>query len=88
MDKQSLYLLIALSPLVGSAIAGLFGWAIGRRPAHVITILGVAVSCAGSFMVLNDLLELREPLGVKLAVGFGEELLLRHHGLPQVRVSL
>ena len=56
MDKQSLYLLIALSPLVGSAIAGLFGWAIGRRPAHVITILGVAVSCAGSFMVLNDLL--------------------------------
>ncbi|RQO66747.1 NADH-quinone oxidoreductase subunit L [Aquitalea sp. FJL05] len=52
MDMKSLYLLIALSPLVGSIIAGLFGWAIGRRASHVVTILGVAVSAALSFKVL------------------------------------
>ena len=53
---KSLYLLIALAPLVGSAIAGLFGWAIGRVAAHVVTILGVAVSAVGAVVVLNGLL--------------------------------
>ncbi|WP_293765575.1 NADH-quinone oxidoreductase subunit L [uncultured Aquitalea sp.] len=52
MDMKSLYLLIALSPLVGSIIAGLFGWAIGRRASHVVTILGVGVSAALSLKVL------------------------------------
>ncbi|MGO3859533.1 NADH-quinone oxidoreductase subunit L [Neisseriaceae bacterium CLB008] len=52
MDKMSLYLLIALAPLVGSLIAGLFGWLIGRTGAHVITILGVAVSAVLSAYVL------------------------------------
>ncbi|HJV06895.1 MAG TPA: NADH-quinone oxidoreductase subunit L [Chromobacteriaceae bacterium] len=52
MDMKSLYLLIALAPLAGSLIAGLFGWAIGRRPAHVVTILGVAVSAVLSLKVL------------------------------------
>jgi NADH-quinone oxidoreductase subunit L len=56
MDMMSLYLLIALSPLVGSIIAGLFGWAIGRRAAHVVTILGVAVSAALSLKVLHAFL--------------------------------
>lgn len=57
MDTKSLYLLIALSPLVGSMIAGLFGWAIGRRAAHVVTILGVAVSAVLSIGVLKDFLD-------------------------------
>jgi len=52
MDMKSLYLLIALAPLAGSIIAGLFGWAIGRRAAHVVTITGVAVSAALSIKVL------------------------------------
>ncbi|AXK39401.1 NADH-quinone oxidoreductase subunit L [Crenobacter cavernae] len=56
MDMKSLYLLIALSPLAGSLIAGLFGWAIGRRAAHVVTILGVAVSAALSLKVLAGFL--------------------------------
>ena len=57
MDMKSLYLLIALSPLVGSVIAGLFGWAIGRRAAHVVTILGVAVSAVLSIGVLKGFLD-------------------------------
>lgn len=57
MDMKSLYLLIALSPLVGSIIAGLFGWAIGRRAAHVVTILGVAVSAVLSIGVLKGFLD-------------------------------
>ena len=49
---KSLYLLIALAPLAGSIIAGLFGWAIGRRAAHCVTIAGVAISAALSIKVL------------------------------------
>ncbi|GAB3243454.1 NADH-quinone oxidoreductase subunit L [Chitinimonas naiadis] len=54
MDKPTLYLLIALFPLFGAIIAGLFGRAIGRAGAHWVTILGVAASCAGAFYVLFD----------------------------------
>ncbi|GGY14370.1 NADH-quinone oxidoreductase subunit L [Paludibacterium paludis] len=56
MDMKSLYLLIALAPLAGAIIAGLFGWAIGRRAAHVVTIAGVAVSAALSLKVLMGFL--------------------------------
>ena len=54
-------LAIPLAPLVGSAIAGLFGTKffgnlIGRAAAHTATILGVAIACVLSFMVLNDVL--------------------------------
>lgn len=56
MDMKSLYLLIALAPLAGSAVAGLGGWAIGRRAAHVVTILGVLISAIGSIYNLNYLL--------------------------------
>ena len=38
------YLAIPLAPLVGSAIAGLFGRVIGRAGAHWVTIIGVAIS--------------------------------------------
>jgi NADH-quinone oxidoreductase subunit L len=59
MDSSQLstqyLLIIALAPLVGAAIAGLFGKQIGRSGAHAITILGVAVSCALSCQVLFQL---------------------------------
>jgi len=54
-------LAIPLAPLIGSAIAGLFGTKffgnlIGRATAHTVTILGVAIACVLSFMVLNDVM--------------------------------
>ena len=49
---QSIYLTIALAPLVAAIIAGLFGRTIGRSGAHSITILGVGLSCALSVYVL------------------------------------
>ena len=39
MTMQALYLIVPLAPLVGAIVAGLFGWAIGRRGAHWVTIL-------------------------------------------------
>ena len=53
---QKLYLVIPLAPLVGAVIAGLFGWAIGRRAAHWITILGMVVCTAGAILVFQDVL--------------------------------
>ncbi len=55
MLSQNILLIIALSPLLGAIIAGLFGRAIGRAGAHWVTILGVAVSCALSGQVLWQL---------------------------------
>ncbi len=52
--SQNLLLTIALAPLAGSLVAGLAGKAVGRRGAHIVTILGVLISTIGSFMVLND----------------------------------
>ena len=54
-------LAIPLAPLLGSAIAGLFGTKffgnlIGRTASHTVTILGVAIACLLSFMVLNDVM--------------------------------
>ena len=56
-----LLLAIPLAPLVGATIAGLFGTKffgnlIGRAAAHTASILGVAIACVLSFMVLNDVL--------------------------------
>ena len=53
---MSIYLIIALSPLVGAILAGLFGWLIGRKGAHIVTILGVAISAVLSIQVLCDFL--------------------------------
>jgi len=50
---QSIYLTIALAPLVAAIIAGLFGRSIGRIGAHSITIAGVALSCGLSIYVLS-----------------------------------
>ena len=52
MNDMTLYLIIALVPLAGSLIAGLFGNKIGRAGAHTVTILGVAVSAVLSAYVL------------------------------------
>jgi NADH-quinone oxidoreductase subunit L len=52
--SQNLLLTIALAPLVGAIVAGFFGKTIGRRGAHVVTILGVLVSFIGSAMVLKQ----------------------------------
>jgi NADH-quinone oxidoreductase subunit L len=51
--SQNLLLTVALAPLAGAVIAGFFGKAIGRRGAHVVTILGVLVSFIASLVVLK-----------------------------------
>jgi len=62
MQSTHLYLLIALAPLAGAILAGLFGTGflgrcVGRRGAHAITIAGVAVACVGSVIVLLQALD-------------------------------
>ena len=54
MSMQSLYLTVPLAPLAGAVVAGLFGKAIGRSGAHVVTILGVLVSFVVSLLVFQD----------------------------------
>ncbi|WP_037585698.1 NADH-quinone oxidoreductase subunit L [Stenoxybacter acetivorans] len=49
---MSVYLTIALAPLFGSLLAGLFGKYIGRTGAHSVTILSVSVSTVLSAWVL------------------------------------
>src|SRR6188768_2288203 len=51
----TILLIIALAPLLGAIVAGLFGKQIGRAGAHWVTILGVAVSCVLSFYVLYQM---------------------------------
>jgi NADH-quinone oxidoreductase subunit L len=53
---KALYLIVALAPLFGAAVAGLFGRVIGRAGAHWATILSVLVSFAGSIFVFVDVL--------------------------------
>lgn len=54
--NENLLLAIPLAPLAGSLIAGLFGNAVGRKGAHRVTILGVAVSFILSAMVFFQVL--------------------------------
>jgi len=54
MDIKSLALVAALSPLAGSAVAGLFCRVIPRFVAHSVTILGVAVSFIASVLVFQQ----------------------------------
>ncbi|AJY41564.1 NADH-quinone oxidoreductase subunit L [Burkholderia humptydooensis] len=55
--NENLLLAIALAPLAGSLIAGLFGNAVGRKGAHRVTILGVAVSFVLSALVFFQVLD-------------------------------
>ncbi len=56
MEMQKLYLLVPLAPLFGALIAGLFCRLIPRWLAHTVTIAGVAVACAASFIIFQDVL--------------------------------
>jgi NADH-quinone oxidoreductase subunit L len=53
-DMEILYLVVALAPLAGSIIAGLFGWAIGRRASHWVTIVGMLICTAAAAVVFWD----------------------------------
>src|SRR5580765_3003369 len=53
--NSTILLVIALAPLFGAIVAGLFRNQIGRIGAHSVTITGVALSCALSFYVLYQL---------------------------------
>ena len=75
-----LYLLVPLAPLVGAIVAGLFGRAVGRSGAHIVTIAGVTVSLVASLVVLFDVLAgntfngavytWAEVAGLKFEIGF------------------
>ncbi|MBD3670953.1 MAG: NADH-quinone oxidoreductase subunit L [Gammaproteobacteria bacterium] len=79
---KDIYLLIVLAPLLGSAIAGLFGKYIGRSGAHWVTIIGVATSTILSLIVFKDIVIDGAPVfnetiytwmvvdGVRFEVGF------------------
>ncbi|MEK6592322.1 MAG: NADH-quinone oxidoreductase subunit L [Pseudomonadota bacterium] len=54
---QKLYLLVPLAPLYGAVIAGLFGWAIGRRAAHWVTIIGMVICTLASGVVFYDVMQ-------------------------------
>ena len=50
--STTILLTIALAPLIGCVLAGFLARFLGRAGSHTVTILGVAVSCVLSFMVL------------------------------------
>lgn len=54
---QKVYLLVPLAPLLGSLIAGLFGWLIGRTWSHRVTIGLMIVSFVASVVVFVDVLQ-------------------------------
>ncbi|TCT03806.1 NADH-quinone oxidoreductase subunit L [Paralcaligenes ureilyticus] len=61
MNSPSLYLLIALAPLAGALLAGLFGTGfcgrqVGRAASHTVAIAGVLISFIGSIIVLYQVL--------------------------------
>jgi NADH-quinone oxidoreductase subunit L len=53
--NPTILLTIALAPLIGAIVAGIFRNQVGRIGAHTVTIAGVALSCALSFYVLYEL---------------------------------
>ena len=52
--STNLLLAVPLAPLAGAVLAGFFGKTIGRRGAHIATILGVLVAFVLSALTLND----------------------------------
>jgi NADH-quinone oxidoreductase subunit L len=52
--SANVLLTIALAPLAGAVVAGLFGKQVGRRGAHRVTILGVLLSFLASAIVLKQ----------------------------------
>lgn len=78
--NPNLLLWVPLAPLVGCILAGFFGKLIGRRGAHMVTILGVAISAVLSAMTLwevaqgarfnGTLYEWMVIGGLKMEIGF------------------
>ena len=78
--SQNMLLAVPLAPLVGAIAAGLFGKAIGRRGAHWVTCIGVAISLAISVQTLLAVLdgarfnatvyEWMQLGGLKMEIGF------------------
>jgi NADH-quinone oxidoreductase subunit L len=56
LTMKTIHILIPLSCLAGSVIAGLFGRQIGRRGAHTAAILGVGIAFVLSLFVLSDVM--------------------------------
>ena len=52
MQLMTLACIAAFAPLVGSILAGFLGWKLGRKFAHRVTILSVAISFAASVAAL------------------------------------
>ncbi len=73
MTEMPLYLTIILSPLVAATIVGLFGFALGKKVSHTLTILGVLISTIGSYCLLNQVmnhgLNYNGPLYTWLTIG-------------------
>jgi NADH-quinone oxidoreductase subunit L len=55
LTSNTIYLVIALAPLLAALVAGLAGRAVGRVGAHSVAIAGVAISCALSLYVLYQM---------------------------------
>jgi NADH-quinone oxidoreductase subunit L len=53
---KPIYWIIPLAPLLGSLIAGVFGWAIGRKNAHRVTIALMSISFLASLKIFLDVL--------------------------------
>jgi len=54
MTMQQIYLAIPLLPLLAAVVIGLFGKVLPRAAAHIVTIIGVAISFVLSVYVLKD----------------------------------
>ena len=78
--SQNMLLVVPLAPLVGAIAAGLFGKAIGRKGAHWVTCIGVAISLVISIQTLLAVLdgarfnatiyEWMQLGGLKMEIGF------------------
>ncbi|WP_416762449.1 NADH-quinone oxidoreductase subunit L [Roseateles sp. So40a] len=55
--SQNMLLAVPLAPLAGAIVAGLFGKQVGRRGAHIVTILGVLIAFILSAMTLSAVLD-------------------------------
>src|SRR4029077_5005903 len=62
----NLCLLVALAPLTGAVLAGLLGRTIGRRGAHTVAILGVALATVASGFVFQHVVLTRQPIEADL----------------------
>src|SRR5258707_13272039 len=80
MTMVQLYLIVALAPLVGAIVVGLWGPRLGRAASHWICIVGVTISTVGSAFILRDVMSgntyngdiyvWMTSGGIKFAVGF------------------